>query len=65
MRKVVLVVGGLISALALAGCAARPVPAAATQPHSRSRIPVLAIAAHGVFAATALLLVLLAAIGAG
>jgi len=38
-------------------------PAAAIRP--RSRIPVLAIAAHGVFATTALLLVLLATVGAG
>ena len=40
-------------------------PAAAVKPRSQSRIPVLAIAAHGIFATTALLLVLLAAIGAG
>ena len=39
-------------------------PAAAVTPGSRSRIPVLAIAAHGIFATTALLLVLLAATGA-
>jgi hypothetical protein len=31
----------------------------------RTRIPVLAVAAHGVFAVTALLLVLMATIGAG
>jgi hypothetical protein len=40
-------------------------PAAAVKPRGRSRIPVLAIAVHGIFATTALLLVLLAAIGAG
>lgn len=54
--------------------AAYPAPGAATAvliapaavtPGSRPRIPVLTIAAHGLFAATALLLVLLAAIGAG
>jgi hypothetical protein len=37
----------------------------AVTPGSRPRIPVLTIAAHGLFAATTLLLVLLAAIGAG
>jgi hypothetical protein len=40
-------------------------PAVTARPASRSRIPVLAIAAHGLFAVTALLLVLLAAVGAG
>jgi hypothetical protein len=40
-------------------------PAVTARPASRPRTPVLAIAAHGLFAATALLLVLLAAVGAG
>jgi hypothetical protein len=40
-------------------------PDAAVEPRFRSRIPALAIAAHGIFATTALLLVLLAAIAAG
>jgi hypothetical protein len=34
-------------------------------PGPRARIPVLVIAAHGIFAVTALLLVLMATIGAG
>ena len=40
-------------------------PAVTARPASRPRAPVLAIAAHGLFAVAALLLVLLAAIGAG
>jgi hypothetical protein len=40
-------------------------PAAAIRLRSRSRTPVLAIAAHGIFVTTALLLVLLATVGAG
>jgi hypothetical protein len=40
-------------------------PAATVEPSTPSRTPVLMIAAHGLFAATTLLLVLLATIGAG
>ena len=40
-------------------------PVVTARPASRPRTPVLAIAAHGLFAVTAMLLVLLAAIGAG
>jgi hypothetical protein len=57
--------GGAGAATATPGAATATLTAPAAAIRPRSRIPVLAIAAHGVFATTALLLVLLATVGAG
>lgn len=55
-------VAGLGMAVLLLGL---PAPARASVGRRRGRIPVLVIAAHGLFAVTALLLVLMATVGAG
>jgi len=58
-------VAGLGMGMLLLGLPSPARPAIGRRPGRRARVPALAIAAHGLFAVTALLLTLMAAIGAG